>query len=58
MLILKGDSDVEGYKPQVRARPPIFLVHGDQDELIPIDALFHAKAVIFSPAGSAPPVPP
>lgn len=42
MLILEGDTDVEGYKPQVRARPPILLVHGDRDELIPIDALFHS----------------
>ena len=42
MLILEGDTDVEGYKPQIRARPPILLVHGDRDELIPIDALFHS----------------
>jgi phospholipase/carboxylesterase len=42
MLILEGDSDVEGYKPQIRVRPPILLVHGDRDELIPVDALFHS----------------
>src|SRR5882724_8592672 len=36
MLILKGDSDVEGYAPQVRARPPIWLCHGDRDDLIPV----------------------
>jgi phospholipase/carboxylesterase len=42
MLILEGDTDVEGYKPQIRARPPILLVHGDRDELIPVDALFHS----------------
>ena len=39
MLILKDDSDVEGYKPQVRARPPVLLIHGDADELIPAQAL-------------------
>jgi phospholipase/carboxylesterase len=42
MLILEGDTDVEGYKPQIRARPPILLIHGDRDELIPVDALFHS----------------
>jgi len=42
MLVLEGDSDVEGYAPQVRARPPLLLVHGDQDDLIPPQALFHA----------------
>jgi phospholipase/carboxylesterase len=42
MLVLQGDSDVEGYAPQVRARPPLLLIHGDQDELIPMQALFHA----------------
>ena len=42
MLIVKNDTDIEGYKPQVRARPPVLLIHGDNDELIPVDALFHA----------------
>ena len=42
MLVLEGDSDLDGYKPQMRARPPVLLVHGDQDDLIPIQALLHA----------------
>ena len=42
MLVLEGDSDLDGYKPKVRARPPVLLVHGDQDDLIPIQALLHA----------------
>src|SRR5712672_4240333 len=46
MLILKGDSDVEGYAGQVRARPPLLLVHGDQDDLIPAQALFHATQAL------------
>ena len=36
MLILEGDTDLEGYQPQIRARPPILLVHGDSDDLIPM----------------------
>ena len=46
MLILEGDTDVEGYAPQIRARPPILLIHGDRDELIPIDALFHSREAL------------
>ena len=42
MLVLEGDTDVDGYAGQVRARPPVLLVHGDQDDLIPPQALFHA----------------
>jgi phospholipase/carboxylesterase len=42
MLVLEGDTDLEGYKPQVRACPPVLLIHGDADELIPAQALFHA----------------
>src|SRR5689334_22767689 len=46
MLVLKGDSDVEGYAPQVRARPPIWLSHGDRDDLIPVQALFHSTQAL------------
>ena len=42
MLLLKGDEDLDGYAPQVRARPPVLLIHGDADELIPSQALFMA----------------
>src|SRR3954470_24208334 len=46
MLVLEDDSDVDGYKPQICSRPPILLVHGDRDELIPIDALFHSTQAL------------
>ena len=46
MFVLKGDSDIEGYAPQIRARPPVLLVHGDADELIPVQALFHATEAL------------
>ena len=46
MLVLEGDTDVEGYAPQVRARPPILLVHGDSDDLIPVQALMHATQAL------------
>ena len=46
MLILKDDTDVENYGPQVRARPPELLVHGDDDDLIPVQALFHSTQAL------------
>jgi phospholipase/carboxylesterase len=46
MLVLEGDTDVEGYGRQVRARPPILLVHGDSDDLIPVQALMHAAQAL------------
>jgi phospholipase/carboxylesterase len=46
MLVLEGDTDVEGYAPQVRAHPPVLLVHGDSDDLIPVQALMHATQAL------------
>jgi len=46
MLVLKDDSDVEGYKPLIRARPPVLMIHGDADELIPAQALFHSTQAL------------
>jgi phospholipase/carboxylesterase len=46
MFVLKGDSDLAGYAQQLRARPPVLLVHGDADELIPVQALFHATQAL------------
>jgi phospholipase/carboxylesterase len=31
---------------EVASRPPVLLVHGDQDEVIPVDALFDASEVL------------
>jgi phospholipase/carboxylesterase len=46
MLVLKNDSDVEGYAPQIRARPPVLMIHGDADDLIPAQALFHSTQAL------------
>jgi phospholipase/carboxylesterase len=42
MLVLPGDADPEAVAADIRARPPVLLVHGDRDDLIPPQALFHA----------------
>jgi phospholipase/carboxylesterase len=40
MLVMPEDADA--FAAEIRSRPPILLVHGDQDQLIPVEALFHA----------------
>jgi phospholipase/carboxylesterase len=42
MLVLPGDKNPDAIAADIRARPPILLVHGAADDLIPAQALFHA----------------
>ena len=41
MLVLP-DRELEGSAEQIKARPPVLLVHGEADDLIPVQALFEA----------------
>ncbi len=42
MLVVPEDSDPDTFVGEIRSRPPVLLVHGDQDDLIPVQALFQA----------------
>ena len=42
MLVMPEDSEPERFAAEIRSRPPVLLVHGDRDDLIPVEALFHA----------------
>jgi phospholipase/carboxylesterase len=42
LLALSDNADPATFAAEIKSRPPVLLVHGDQDPLIPIDALFHA----------------
>ncbi len=42
LLALPDNADPATFAAEIKSRPPVLLVHGDQDPLIPIDALFHA----------------
>jgi phospholipase/carboxylesterase len=42
MLVLPKDGPPETVAAEIKSRPPVLLVHGDSDELIPVGALFHA----------------
>jgi phospholipase/carboxylesterase len=52
MLVDKPGSELEDLLPDIRSRPPVLLVHGDSDDLIPPQALFastHALSVLGVP---------
>jgi phospholipase/carboxylesterase len=37
-----NEADIDAFAAEIRSRPPILLVHGDQDQLIPVQALMQA----------------
>jgi phospholipase/carboxylesterase len=42
LLVGPTSGEIEAMKDEIVARPPVLLVHGDRDELIPAQALFLA----------------
>ena len=42
LLVAPPDGNVEKLKADIRSRPPVLLIHGDLDDLIPVGALSHA----------------
>lgn len=46
MLVLPNDGPAAAVQADITSRPPILLVHGDQDDLIPAQALFHAAGAL------------
>ena len=42
LFVLPDDAEPAAVKGEIKSRPPVLLVHGDQDELIPPQALFLA----------------
>ncbi|MFY9696051.1 MAG: prolyl oligopeptidase family serine peptidase [Xanthobacteraceae bacterium] len=44
ILVERPDGDAEKFAAEIKSRPPVLLVHGDHDDLIPPQALFQATA--------------
>jgi phospholipase/carboxylesterase len=44
LLVVPPDGKPEAMAPEIRSRPPILLIHGDSDDLIPPQALFMATS--------------
>ncbi len=42
MLVVPESVNSDAFAAEIRSRPPVLLIHGDQDQLIPVQAIFHA----------------
>jgi phospholipase/carboxylesterase len=42
LLVVPPEREIEAFAGEIKSRPPVLLVHGDRDELIPAQALFQA----------------
>jgi len=42
MLVLPAEEVTDALAGEIRSRPPVLLVHGDRDDLIPAQALFQS----------------
>jgi len=42
MLIMPGDTMSEAFAAEIKSRPPVLLIHGDEDQLIPVQAVNHS----------------
>jgi len=48
MLVLPENGTPEQVAAEIRSKPPVLLVHGSMDELIPLQALFHAAQTLVA----------
>jgi phospholipase/carboxylesterase len=48
LLAVPPDATAEKLAAEIKSRPPVLLVHGDQDDLIPPQALAHARNALGS----------
>jgi phospholipase/carboxylesterase len=46
LFVMPNNAEPEAVAPEIKSRPPVLLVHGDRDELIPVQALFHATQAL------------
>ena len=46
LFVLPDNAAPDVVAGEIRSHPPVLLIHGDQDELIPVQALFHATQAL------------
>jgi phospholipase/carboxylesterase len=46
LFVLPNNAAPDVVAGEIKGRPPVLLVHGDRDELIPVQALFHATQAL------------
>ena len=40
MFVVPNDGPPDAVAADIKSKPPVLLIHGDQDDLIPVQALF------------------
>ena len=48
LLVVPPDFKPEAFAAEIKSRPPVLLVHGDSDDLIPPQAMFQASSGLAS----------
>jgi phospholipase/carboxylesterase len=43
VLVIPQDIEKDAFANEIKGRPPVLLLHGDRDDLIPVQALFQAS---------------
>jgi phospholipase/carboxylesterase len=46
LFVVPETVDPDAFAAEIKARPPVLLIHGDRDDLIPPQALFHASQAL------------
>jgi phospholipase/carboxylesterase len=46
LFVLPTGVEPAAVAAEIKSRPPVLLIHGDHDELIPVQALFHATQAL------------
>jgi phospholipase/carboxylesterase len=46
IFVLPNNAAPEAFADEIKSRPPVLLIHGDRDDLIPAQALFHASQAL------------
>jgi phospholipase/carboxylesterase len=46
LFVLAENAEPETVAADIKSHPPVLLVHGDRDDLIPVQALFHATQAL------------
>jgi len=46
LFVLPNNAAPDAVAAEIKSRPPVLLVHGDRDDLIPVQGLFHATQAL------------
>ena len=46
LFVVPENVEPDAFAAEIKARPPVLLIHGDRDDLIPPQALFHASQAL------------